>query len=70
MKRLLYLFFYTLLFTAGNTIAQTYPAYMSNVVDTSSTGYYFVVPIIIGGGPGNNPTQMILDRYGDVVYCK
>lgn len=51
--------------------AQSYPEFSCTVFDTSTSGYYFLVPIRVGsGGPVQNPTQMILDRNGNVVYTK
>ena len=49
--------------------SQVYPPFTATVFDTSSSGYYFVVPIKIGPGPAlYNPTHMILDHTGNVVY--
>ncbi|HRH64784.1 MAG TPA: aryl-sulfate sulfotransferase [Bacteroidia bacterium] len=51
--------------------AQSFPDFTVSQWDTTSSGYYFLVPIRTGtGGPSQNPTHLILDSRGDVVYYK
>jgi hypothetical protein len=55
-----------LLLLTSSCSAQIFPAYTLNVCDTNSTGYYFLAPLKIGQGV--NPTQLILDARGNVIY--
>ncbi len=51
--------------------AQTFPAFTAIVSDTSSTGYYFILPTQANiGSPAPNPTQMIVDGKGNIAYFK
>lgn len=68
MKRSLFLLAALSLLFISPCAAQTFPAYTVNVCDTASTGYYFLVPIKIG--PGVNPTQLILDERGEIIYTR
>ena len=59
------------LFEAFNSYAQTYPPFTVTVFDTSSSGFYFTCPVRVGPNPnGIQPTHMILDREGRVVYFR
>ena len=49
--------------------AQLYPAYQVTVDTNTSVGYYFITPVKFGSSTAN-VYQMILDKYGNVVYTK
>ena len=50
---------------------QSYPSYKITAYDTASKGYYFLCPIYntLAGKPVD-PTHMILDNKGRVIYYK
>ena len=54
------------------SFSQGYPPFTVNAYDSAaSAGYYFVNPSIIGArNPFYNPTQMIVDGNGKVIYYK
>lgn len=59
------------LFEAVNSYSQSYPPFTVTVFDTSSSGFYFTCPVRVGPNPtGIQPTHMILDREGKVVYFR
>jgi hypothetical protein len=64
----LLLFFF---FWQNHLSAQNLPTYTITAYDTSSAGFYFLVPMKIGPGSGAfPPTHLILDKTGAVVYYK
>lgn len=72
MKKIKFLSLLLILSAVINSASgQDYPPFNATVYDTSSSGYYFLVPWKIGLNPnGINSTQMILDKNGRVVYYK
>lgn len=65
--------FFPLFFLSYLSIGQVYPSYVANVFDSAaSVGYYFMSPKYsksINNPPGGfMETQMILDRYGELIY--
>lgn len=70
MKKIVTLYFCIITFYSVPSFSQTYPLYTATVLDSSSSGYYFLVPISVGAAAAINPTHMILDKNGEVVYCK
>lgn len=65
------LFFLALiLFVSETAWAQLYPAYHVTVDTNNSVGYYFITPVKFNSGPNTNAYEMILDKWGNVVYTK
>lgn len=63
--------FFLMFFYAFTACGQTIPQFTATIHDSSSQGYYFLVPIKMGPQGANfNPTHLILDKLGKVVYVK
>src|SRR6187401_1782165 len=69
MKKILLLISLSILFASG-TYSQVQP-YTAAVYDSSKTdGYYFLCPSRLTNPGVGTHAQMILDRFGDLVYYR
>ena len=71
-KKYAVLLLFILLLFYQATVGQTYLPFTATVYDSAATsGYYFFAPKLKHQPPtGNKDANMILDKYGDVVYYR
>jgi hypothetical protein len=71
-QKVRFVFFFQCMFVFSCACGQSYLPYTATVYDSSSTtGYYFVAPKLVNAGvSGNNDANMILNRYGELIYYR